>query len=117
VPVSLLQRKRTRDQQEAARIVRLGIERAKTEVQPLLNEAVLKLRRAFERDLQAGMDQRERELASAISEQRRLLAADADERRDARADAEARLTELNLARRHADELERMVIAAAPGSDG
>ncbi|MDQ3678378.1 MAG: dynamin family protein [Actinomycetota bacterium] len=111
MPLAIVQRRRIRDQQEAARRLQGAIERARTDVPPSLTETVLTERRRFEQGFQAAFDQRERELADALDEQQRVLRLEANERAEAQAFARQRLSELRRLQSHVDELDAMAAAA------
>lgn len=111
VPITLVARRRTREQQEATQLVRTALERARTEMQPVLSETVIKLRQAFQSDLQSHFERRERELAEAVEEQKRLLQGEASKRAEARREAQERIKELETLRQQADELGRMTLAS------
>jgi len=112
VPMKLVQDRRVRDQQTALRVVQGAIERTRGEIPPLLNETVLRVRRAFELDLQAGLERRERELGAAVEEHQRVMRADVSRRSEARRTCEQRLEELATLDRHAAEIDRLVAAQA-----
>ncbi len=81
----------------------------RTEIPPLLSETVLRIRRAFELDLQTGLERRERELAAAVEAHQLSMRADAKRREEARRTSEQRLEELAALRRHATELDDLVV--------
>lgn len=110
VPLNLVQRRRARDKQEAKRMLRTAIDHARTEIPPLLSGAVRDVRRAFERDLQEGMQRRERELGQAVKNRERLPNSDRARREEARRAAQGRLEELVTLGRHAEELDRLAQA-------
>lgn len=112
VPLKLVQDRRARDQQAALRVVQSGMERTRAEIPPLLSETVLRVRRAFDLDLQAGLERRERELGAAVEQHQRLMRADASRRNEARQTGEQRLEELETLRRHAAEIDRLVAEQA-----
>lgn len=112
VPLKLVQDRRARDQQAALRIMQGAIERTRAEIPPLLSETVLRVRRAFDLDLQAGLERRERELAAAVEEHQRAMRSHATQRSEARRTSAARLEELATLRRHAAEIDRLVAAQA-----
>lgn len=91
-------------------MLRAAIDHARTEIPPLLSGAVRDIRRAFERDLQEGMQRRERELGQAVKDRERLLDSDHARREEARRAAGSRLEELVTLRRHAEEFDRLARA-------
>ena len=80
IPLNIVQRRRTRHQQDSQRVIREAIERARIEVPPLLTRALLTVRRSIESDLNAGIGRREQELVAAVEKQRRLARASTEAR-------------------------------------
>jgi hypothetical protein len=115
IPLNIVQRKRTKNQQEATRVIREGIERARIEIPPVLTKSLLTVRRRIEADLQSGIEQREHELAAAVEEQRRLAEADAASRVEAKNAAEKRLKQLRDLRARADALDERAVRTAIGT--
>ena len=117
IPVNLVQRRRVRDQQDAGRLLRDAIERARNEVPPLLAGTLLALRRQIEQDLETAIAQREQELAEAVERQKRLAHESLASRTQVRNAAQARIKELHRLRVGADALERELSDQAAWSSG
>jgi hypothetical protein len=115
IPFNLVQRRRAKNQQDATRITRESIERARIELPPVVTRSVLTVRRQIEAEVHAGIARRERELAAAIAHQRELADADASQRERAREEAEKRLEGLHELGDQADLLDRAALDARSGA--
>lgn len=112
VPINLVHRRRVRDQQDAQALVRTGLDRARAEVPPLLNESVLRVRRDVEEELQAEVKRREQDLTQAVENRQRLLRSAAAKREQARAEVKGRLEVLEKLRVRGDELNSRLAASS-----